>query len=238
MTKHQSKGVLISAKAVGGVFLSTRLYLSMSHIAGACSSALRARDIETKGINAQFDSLEHKGAVSSCVMACGAFLEASINEFYCDAHESPSELQPLGEEAIRWLAKNWCLNFPRTASYATVQKYQIALTLVDRGALDFGRSPGQDIGYLVKLRNALVHYEPEWSSGEPESHSMAKMLSGRFPTNPLTGAGNPFYPDHCLSYGCCRWAVKSSLDFHRAFWIQLGLPGRHAHLYSALPTLP
>jgi hypothetical protein len=69
---------------------------------------------------------------------------------------------------------------------------------------DAGAPPYQDVNLLVKLRNNLVHYEPEWVKnpssddfGADDIHRYEKRLGGKFIANPLTGQGNPFYPDKC-----------------------------------------
>ncbi|MFY9728562.1 MAG: hypothetical protein WB579_18100 [Bryobacteraceae bacterium] len=216
--------------------LSARVYLSMAHVAGACSSALRAKSLEDSKNSAA--SLEHSGCVASCIVGCAAFLEASINEFFCDCADDPRGPDALGDEAVRWIGRYWELGFPRTAAFKILEKYELALTILGKGTLDLGRAPGQQVKALINLRNALTHYEPEWQSSGDEAHKIEKQLKGQFAPNPLTGLGNPFWPSQCLGYGCCKWAVKAVLDFHQQFWIQLGLPGRHSHVYKELPVLP
>ena len=60
---------------------------------------------------------------------------------------------------------------------------------------------------LVKLRNAVAHYQPE--------HLFANVphrLKGKFAANALmAGAGNPWWPDLCLGAGCAAWAIQTAM---------------------------
>jgi len=93
--------------------------------------------------------------------------------------------------------------------------------------MDKGAAPWQPTAILIQLRNALIHYEPEWLSThvntEDEAHKLTKMLRGRFTPNPLTGAGDPYYPNKVLGHGCAEWAVRTSTEFVDAFARHLGI---------------
>jgi hypothetical protein len=216
--------------------ISIRQYLSMAHIAGARSSAIRAKELEdSQDVRAV---IEHKGCVSGCIISCVAFLEASINEFFSDCAEAPDELKLLSDESIRWVGRYWTLGTPRMAAYQILEKFEFALKVFDKGTLDKSRKPTQDIVGLIKLRNALVHYEPEWRSDDDDPSKLEKLLRNRFEPNRLTSVGNPFWPAQCLGYGCCKWATSAALAFTREFWNQLGLSNRHSHFYSTFNPLP
>jgi hypothetical protein len=62
------------------------------------------------------------------------------------------------------------------------------------------------------------------------------MLQGKFNLNPLTGAGNPFYPDKCLGHGCAEWAVNSSIKFVDEFFEKLGSTPVFDHVREQLKT--
>jgi hypothetical protein len=76
---------------------------------------------------------------------------------------------------------------------------------------------------LIRLRNELIHYKPR-NLASPTVHRLEKRLTGRFATNKLmTGAGNSFFPDHCLGHGCAEWSVTSSEMYMNAFFADLGI---------------
>jgi hypothetical protein len=63
-------------------------------------------------------------------------------------------------------------------------KYQSALRLAGVEPFDDGRAPFQDVESLVKLRDALVHYKPEWHNVESQPHHKREArLRGKFPLN-------------------------------------------------------
>ena len=94
---------------------------------------------------------------------------------------------------------------------------------------------------LTQLRNDLIHFEPEWVEHATEENDeglskLAQGLKGRFAINPLTGAGNPFYPAKCLGHGCVQWAVQSSIQFTDDFYNRLGMKIRYEHVRDRLGT--
>ena len=95
--------------------------------------------------------------------------------------------------------------------------------------MDRSREPVQAITHLGKLRNALIHYEPEsiLIGEDPttvqEMHNLEKQLGGKFDLNQLMeGTKNPFYPNKCLGHGCANWAVESTTAFVREFSRKMG----------------
>lgn len=103
--------------------------------------------------------------------------------------------------------------------------------------------PYQNVILLIKLRNDLVHYEPEWVKSpasddfsDCDQHKYEKMLKGKVSTNPLAGQGSPYYPDKCLSYGCADWAVNSSIEFADDFFSRMDLISPYSHNRDKLNT--
>jgi hypothetical protein len=206
----------------------SRHYFSFIHISAAAEFARRSAEIELTpstvgGKNPwRLDRCYAVGAVISSV----GFLEALINEVFSDAAETTSlRLKGLGRRQRVLLADMWAHDVPKTARYPVLEKYDILLTLLRKVAFDKSSQPYQDARLLIDLRNALVHYEPEWISHRDDSdpdqkarHKFDKSLKGKFKTCPLTGAGNPFWPDGCIGYGCARWSVKTALSLTSAFF--------------------
>jgi hypothetical protein len=172
--------------------------------------------------------LEHRAHAMGAVVFSIAALEAAINELFTDAAEGNlHNLRPLDEVVIKRLGTMWLSGVPRTASYRVVDKFAIALHLADRDALDASAEPWQSAMELAKLRNALIHYEPEWvpMPVTGEAHKFEKSLRGKFPENPLAPSENAYYPDKLLGHGCAAWAVHSALAFAGAFSERLGIFG-------------
>jgi hypothetical protein len=209
--------------------LHKRTYYSAHHIQAACLFAKQARTIEVERAGTTEFSPEHRASILASIFFSVAFLEASVNELFTDAYDGHlRRLEGLKDEAVELMRDMWSQGIPRTARYSVLEKYAIALSLARRKPMNKGRAPWQPTAVLIQLRNALIHYEPEWIQAEAtgtqeQAHKLAKALRGRFAPNPLTGAGNPYYPDKVLGHGCAEWAVSTSKDFVDAFADRLGI---------------
>lgn len=81
------------------------------------------------------------------------------------------------------------------------------LATAGQGVLERGTDPYQSAALLVNLRNAIVHYRFETTTVD-EEHRLQRQLQGRFPDNPMTAAGNAWWPDKCLGSGCAVWTCR------------------------------
>jgi len=213
------------------VTITERTYFSMSHIQAAAHFArLSARLENTKEALSDEVFHEHRAYVTSCVFACVSFMEATINELFSDTVDDGEYAKGLNPAVKTLMADMWKVGVPRSARYSILEKFQIALILCGKRRFD-GGNPYQDAHLLIRLRNALVHYEPEWvttlSESDPSSATIQKLekkLRGKFTLNPMRGKANVFFPDRCLSYGCANWAIKSSLNFTDSFFRRIELP--------------
>jgi hypothetical protein len=92
------------------------------------------------------------------------------------------------------------------------------------------------VSQVVTLRNYLVHFDAKWLA-EPDNESVPvpqsdlpqieRQLKGQFPSTKFAWDGQPFFPDHCLSAGCARWAAESSLSFAQEFSTRAGIVMKH-----------
>jgi hypothetical protein len=205
-----------------------RFYYSHYHLQAAALFARRSSKLEKEhGSNNVVPSdvfSEHRAYVTGAILSAVSFLEAEINEIFADSADDQREhIHQLGD-VIFLLSRMWSLGVPKTASYSILDKYQIALALADKQEFDKGASPYQDVRLLIKLRNALVHYEPEYTARDSSgSKRLEQNLQRRFPLNPLTGSRTPFFPERCMSHGCAKWAVESSITFVDDFCSRMGL---------------
>jgi hypothetical protein len=166
---------------------------------------------------------EHRSCAVASILTSVAFLEASVNELFASTkHENLREvgasLQPSDRSALT--AATEMLSGNRL-----LDRFQLALLLLGRPPFDIGAEPYQDVALLVRLRNELVHYTPQFRLGtnsEPTVSAEARRLRGleskKFSTNPFTGEANPFFPDRCLGHGCTVWAWNAALMFCDSFF--------------------
>lgn len=211
--------------------ITVRTYFSIQHLLSVSLYRKEIKKLEKKLSKNYYeiDFLKHRSLCTSSIFSAVSFLEATINEFYSDAYDNTKGIvRDLSDEDICLLAKMWGLGIPRTAGYNIIEKYQIALSLCKKDKIDLGITPGQDISALIKLRNALVHYEPEWvvtkNNDQLKNYQrLEKQLKYKFKLNSYTGECNPFFPDKCLSYGCIDWAFKNIISFTDDFFISLDI---------------
>lgn len=188
-------------------------YLSSHWLWAAQHCARLAAQVEDVHDGPSRHDVRHRAAVLASIQASIAFLEAAVNELYQDAvdgHGTTGDgyLSPLPEAAVKTMAELW-RGTDSEKSMNILAKYQLMLASAGSQPLDHSAIPYQDVAAAIRLRNALVHYHPEtlWTHA---IHKLESQLRGRFPDNVLmVGAGNPWWPDHCLGYGCAQWVINS-----------------------------
>lgn len=200
-------------QVAGSVSFAMRSYFSSHWLWGARHFARLATEIENGHEGRSSYDPRHRALVLSSLQASVAFLEAAVNELYQDAaddHGTTGDgyLSSVPDATVRTMAALW-LGTDSGRSLRTLGTYQVMLTSAGLDPLDQGAPPYQDAALVVQLRNAVVHYQPETVAAE-EVHTLEKQLKGKFPSNSLmSGAGNPWWPAHCLGAGCAQWAVDS-----------------------------
>lgn len=200
---------------VGTPRVSMRNYFSTHLLWTANHMAASARAIEAGAGDKPCFDIEHRAYVLSSIIAIAAFLEAAVNELYQDAADghgvtADGYLAPLAPPTIAALAAAW-RGTDRGVKLNVLEKWQLLLALSGKPPLDAGAQPYQDARLVLHLRNALVHYKPEDLSADDEHKNVAR-LRGKFDDNRLmAGGGNPWWPDHCLGFGCARWAAHSAV---------------------------
>lgn len=226
--------------------VSIRSPYSAHHIQAAALFARLSCRIELEHKNekeiAENIRVEHRAYVTGAILTSVACLEATINEVFADTVDNVSRFEDrLEQETLRLMASLWSVGeFKRYTRI--LDKCQIALKLAGRPLFEKGIPPYQDVPLLVKLRNALVHYEPEWiaiRSDDPadiQPYPFEKMLKGKFPLNALIHGNCAFYPHRCLSHGCAKWAVDTSLKFVEEFCTRMNIRPSFAHIRSSLQT--
>ena len=226
---------------VASFSMKSRSYLSMNHILSAVSFAQKADDIERTYSRHKDESYkisyDHRGYVIATIMLSISFLEANINEFCADSEENRTDNNKTVFNKRDLIGRLWTEGIPRTAKYKIIEKYNFVLSVYERDTFKIGCKPGQDVLLLTKLRNALIHYEPETvlcdatpSSNPGDKHSFEKMFKGKFEINPIAGRGDAFYPNKLLGSSCAKWAAKSAISFADSFFDKIEIPRPYEHI--------
>ena len=136
-----------------------------------------------------------------------ASLEANINEIFFDSK------QHFVNQTPELITELWGL----LEEKPILEKYQSVLVLKGLDKFVKGAPPYQDVDSLIKARNALVHFKPEWDDEQETLKKVGTRLAGKFELSPFFGEGDPVFPHRCMTYGCAQWAVRTALDFMEAF---------------------
>ena len=204
-----------------------RFYISSHHHFAASHFLELAREIEESHDGRPIFDIKHRAYVTNSIFSSVAFMEAAINETFQDAtDEHRGSLAPLNIETKTNMASFWEIAEGRNRSAISIlDKYQTALLLADKPRFNEALLPFKDARTLIEIRNELMHYKPE-SLGGSKTHKLEKKLKdqGKFPPNRLmAGAGNPFFPDHCLGFGCAEWGLNISKSFVDHFFRELDI---------------
>jgi hypothetical protein len=229
-------------------FLSVWHWFSGDHAIAATTLSRQCGDLEAdpprpnedeRGRNLTYQEVTaraHRSAAIGSILSSVGFLEASINEFFASSqHDNlnlsggalPEHDRQVVAAASDLVGKN----------KTTLDRYQLALHLLHYDPFDHGLEPYQDANLLVRLRNAIVHYTPQWRphADGPTTDKLSLALEGKgFPQNPFTGAGNPFLLDRCLGHGCTTWAWQASLALVDDFLRRAGVSGVHHQMRELL----
>ena len=181
---------------------------AIPHLRAASHFAVSAAEIERQNVGNSLGPFydEIVWHVSACVMLSVAALEANANEFLADPRKIPQLSQAAHEVVVDLLDRA-----------SIVEKYQKITQLIECPSVDFGIRPAQDALILIKLRNALVHFRPEWSDQQVKHAQLAKQLVGKFPFSPFIPKETADFPQRTMSAGCGNWAVRTAVEFMHRF---------------------
>jgi len=210
---------------VGSAIPRVKTEFGLQHILAAALFARRALKIELDHpdeiVNSGEPYFSHMAYVTGSVLSAVASLEATINELFIDAqHGDPNIFKDPHSEFPVLLSARW----EEAEPMKILCKYQLALDLAEKEQFDQGAAPYQEVDGLIDLRNALVHYKPEWNTDQEKHKKIEEKLKSRFALNPFTISTDAFFPKRCLGHGCAEWAVESSMAFMNEFFGRLELP--------------
>jgi len=202
--------------------VNKKLHFSYYHLNGAAFFARSAARIEKENNPPLKDdiSTEYISSITSSILMSVAALESKINEVFLSAvDKNPNVFKDVEDWIVDSLKEIW----PHLEKHSILTKYQIALIFSKKAEFKKGQNPFQDAAILVSLRNALVHYKPEWNNELDMHKKLESSLSTRFPHSRFCDKGDVFFPKKCLGHGCAAWAVNTSLKFIDEFYKRMGI---------------
>jgi hypothetical protein len=144
---------------------------------------------------------------SACIFSSWASLEAYANELIADREKTFSGYQPALLDRL-WDALE---------RESTLDKFD--LILLFRRAQPFQKNarPYQDVAALRELRNALIHFDPEWEDESKKYKCVSDKLRYKFTPGPFEPKDALIFPNSWATHQCTKWAVESCHQFMREF---------------------
>ena len=167
---------------------------------------------------------------STLLILTGSMLDANIYERFQDVKDSILSISSFN---IIKLNNDW-QNIKRRSGI--LSKYE-SFALMSGTTLDKNKPQYKDIEILVKVRNALVHYVPQWDYEKTPSDAIENCISQiSSPINysPFISPTAPFFPNRCMSSGFGQWAINASLDFLKYFEDSIPISNKYENLRNEL----
>jgi hypothetical protein len=220
--KHLKGSIKVNPTLSATAKLKTNF--SVHHMLSAAHFARQSAIIETNYKNGITDELgaEHRAYVTGAIIVSVASLEATINEVFISARDNDSLFKGFDPTIPKVLAEFWTWKIVKSSTI--LEKYRCVLAVANKEAFNRGNSPYQEVDSLIKLRNALVHYKPEWDTDLENHKKIEDRLKSHFNINPFSHDNDAFFPKKCLGHGCAEWSVQSVKKFIDDFYNKMGFP--------------
>lgn len=197
--------------------MRTRINFGVPHLLSAALFSRATKALEAKHQGEPLGEFweDVLAQATAAVFTSVAGLESYANELFAD-HQWM--FPTIRSDLVKAL---WDVYERRTL----LEKFDLALTLQQLPALDRKAQFFQDADLLIRLRNSLVHFKPEWEDERVKHDRLSAELAKRFPSSPFT-PGAPLFPMAWASHACTAWAVTSVLTFIQEFEKAAKLPAR------------
>ena len=120
-----------------------------------------------------------------------------------------------------------------------LERTQAMLVFKNAPPLAVGAEPVQSFNLLRRLRNALVHFKPEWSHELDDHKKMGqRLIDHGLRLHPSISNPDDAFPLGCMSHGVADWAVKTAADFLREVSQRLGTVDRVSRYFTPSTRTP
>jgi hypothetical protein len=198
--------------------IRTRTNLSLHHLLGACRSTRRIGEIEQEYKNRELGNFwdeifQHALSVATLSVAA---IESYANELYFEGEIIATAMNSTAAAVISELIDDKKI----------LDKYRFALAIRAEKKLDTGQGAAQSVDSLIKLRNAVVHFRPEWFGDENGEHQkLSRMLNSKFNSSPYF-PNESIFPRAWASHSFCCWAIRSTVRFLDDFSRDANIPNQ------------
>jgi hypothetical protein len=217
MPNHQhdltAKALVTEGPDIMQARMTLRMNYAVPHLVSAAMFSRRVGDIETahlgQGIGPFWEEvLAH---ASACIFLAVAGLESYANELFADWEQNfPGKSNE--EVKKRWKERD-----------SIFAKLDNALIIRGKCALNRGEERYESARDLVKLRNALVHFKPEWDDKQVKHKMLSCQLRKHFKPSFFIPNDPGLFPRAWASHDCTVWALNAVVRFVGYFEDRAGL---------------
>jgi hypothetical protein len=220
--------IVESANATMTITAKSRTGMALHHLLAAARFAARIGVVERENVGQPFgdfweEILQHALAVATLSVACVEGYAHELN------FEQP-ELPPRRKTDATGVSDDSEDRDPILRRYAEIH----ALRTGER--LDLGAAEVQGVDALIRLRNAVVHFKPEWFEEEERHAKLSGQLRYKFEGSPFL-PGERLFPKAWASHSFAVWALRSTVGFLDHFYGQIRQPCPLAPFKVRLTTL-
>ncbi len=226
------------------VSITMRTYLSMTYLTSAALLAKKAHDIESGSDWLTVERAripEHLAYSTGAIMLSAAAVEAFVNELFAECRDAGAQNHlRIPPEKAALIARVWN-DVPKVERESVLEKYDLALRLLDLSALDRKSDTYKAVDSLFALRNMLMHYKlVSREAGKPLAEQklgdFEKKLRNFFPDSRLAGPGAPYFPQHVIGHGAAEWSVRTAVAFLDDFCGLLSAPPPYENIRPTFVT--
>ena len=194
--------------------ITLRMNYAVPHLVSAAMFSRRVGEIETthsgQGIGPFWDEMLAHATASIFLAVAG--LESYANELFADWEQN------FPGKSMAEVEKQWK---ERASIFA---KLDNALIIRSKPPLNRTEELYESAHDLVSLRNALVHFKPEWDDKQVEHTKLSSQLRKHFKPSAFIPNDPGLFPRAWASHDCTVWALNAVVRFVEHFEDHAELP--------------
>ncbi|MDD1533037.1 MULTISPECIES: hypothetical protein [unclassified Bradyrhizobium] len=206
------------AEFAESITLRLRTNYAIVHLMAAARFSRRVGVIQSEHLNDGFgdwwDEMLHNAV--ACLLLTAACLESYANELFADRETVFAGIAP------HVIDKVWDLS----ERGSPLDKLDTAVELLQKPGFDKKADLYKAVLAVVRLRNALTHFKPEWSDEVDKHKKLSDALKGLFQYDDRHFQNEGIFPRAWAGHGCTAWAVNTVIAFLKQFESQAGLSTR------------
>lgn len=208
-------GVLEVANATVTAKADIRVNMAVSNLLSSATLCRQVGEVERANAGKDFGGFWQDifANASGSVFTAVASLESYANELFIDR----KQVFPEFREDV--MDKLWELYEQKSI----LEKFEFALLLKNAPAFDRGGAPYQGVDTIIQLRNALMHFKPEWLSMQKKHANLSIRLKQNATLSPFFSSIEPLFPRGWASHATVQWVIRNTLEFMLEFERRTGV---------------